>query len=51
MRGGTLFSGIGAPEQAMPWVDWRWSAEIEPFPSAVLAARHGHSMNLGDVTE
>ncbi len=50
MRGGTLFSGIGAPEVAMPWVDWRWCAEIEPYPSAVLAARHPHSKNLGDVT-
>ena len=50
MRGGTLFSGIGAPEQAMPWIDWRWCAEIEPFPSAVLATRHPHSKNLGDVT-
>jgi len=50
LRGGTLFSGIGAPEQAMPWVDWQWCAEIEPYPSAVLAARHPHSKNLGDVT-
>ena len=49
MRGGTLFSGIGAPEQSAPWVDWRWSAEIDPFASAVLAARHS-SRNLGDVT-
>jgi DNA (cytosine-5)-methyltransferase 1 len=51
MRGGTLFSGIGAPEQAADWIDWRWCAEIEPFPSAVLAARHPHSINLGDVTK
>jgi len=48
MRGGTLFSGIGAPEQAMPWVNWRWCAEIERFPSAVHAARFG-TLNLGDV--
>jgi DNA (cytosine-5)-methyltransferase 1 len=50
MRGGTLFSGIGAPEQAMDWIDWRWCAEIEPFAGAVLAARHPHTRNLGDVT-
>ena len=37
MKGATICSGIGAPETAMPWVDWRWCAEIEKFPSAVLA--------------
>jgi DNA (cytosine-5)-methyltransferase 1 len=46
----TLFSGIGAPETAMPEWRWAWSAEIERFPSAVLAARHPESRNLGDVT-
>ncbi len=51
MRGGTLFSGIGAPEQGMPWVDWRWSAEVDPFASAVLTARHPGTKNLGDVTK
>ena len=51
LRGGTLFSGIGAPELAMPWVDWRWCAEIDPFASAVLAHHHPHSQNLGDVNE
>ena len=51
MRGGTLFSGIGAPEQAMPWVDWRWSAESNPLASAVLAVRHPKTRNLGDVTK
>jgi DNA (cytosine-5)-methyltransferase 1 len=45
----SLFSGIGAPETAMPAWDWRWCAEIEKFPSAVLAARHSHSRNIGDV--
>jgi site-specific DNA-cytosine methylase len=34
----------------MPWVDWIWSAEIEPFPSAVHAARFPQSVNLGDMT-
>ena len=50
MIGATLFSGIGAPEQAMPEWPWTWCAEIESFPAAVLAARHPHSINLGDVT-
>ena len=50
LRGGTLFSGIGAPECAMGWVDWRWAAEIDPFASAVHAARFPHIPNLGDVT-
>jgi DNA (cytosine-5)-methyltransferase 1 len=51
MTGGTLFSGIGAPECAAPWIDWRWCAEIEPFPSAVLAHHYPHVPNLGDVTK
>lgn len=46
----TLFSGIGAPEVAMPHWRWAWHAEIEKFPSAVLAARHPNSVNLGDVS-
>lgn len=49
MTGATLCSGIGAPEVAMPWVDWRSHAEIDAFPSAVMAHRHG-TPNLGDVT-
>lgn len=48
--GATLFSGIGAPEVAMPHWDWRWHAEIDQFPSAVMAARHPQSINLGDVS-
>ena len=51
MRGGTLFSGIGAPECSAPFIDWRWAAEIEPFPSAVHAARFPGVINLGDVTK
>lgn len=50
MTSATLFSGIGAPEVAMPHWDWRWHAEIEKFPSAVMAIRHGASVNVGDVT-
>lgn len=49
IRAATCFSGIGAPEIAMPGWDWLWHAEIEPFPSAVMAARHPASTNLGDV--
>src|ERR1700730_7128908 len=50
MIAATLFSGIGAPETAMPHWDWRWCAEIEAFPSAVLSARHPQSKNLKDVS-
>jgi len=50
MTGATLFSGIGAPEVAMPSWRWLWHAEIEKFPSAVLAWRKPESQNLGDVT-
>src|SRR5688572_23489653 len=46
----TMFSGIGAPEAAMPSWRWLWAVEVEPFPSAVLAARHPATVNLGDVT-
>jgi len=49
LTGGTLFSGIGAPEAAAPKIDWRWCAEIDPFASAVLAERFPHLLNLGDV--
>lgn len=52
MIGMTLCSGIGAPELAAPWVDWRCAAEIEDFPRAVLAERFGYRMpddhNQGD---
>ena len=34
----------------MPHWEWLWCAEIEKFPSAVLAKRFPHSVNLGDVT-
>lgn len=49
MIGATLFSGIGAPETAMPQWQWAWSAEIDKFASAVHAARHA-CPNLGNVT-
>ena len=50
MTGATCCSGIGSPEVAMPWVDWKWCAEVEKFPCAVLAARNPNSVNLGDIT-
>lgn len=50
MIGATLCSGIGAPECAAPWIDWRWHAEIEAFPAAVHARRFPGSVNLGDMT-
>jgi len=50
VRGATMFSGIGAPETAAPFIDWLWCAEIEPFPSAVMAVRHPQTVNLGDIT-
>jgi len=40
--GATFCSGIGAPEVAAPWVDWRLASEIEPFPRAVLQQRFGY---------
>tara|TARA_R110000851_G_scaffold22626_11_gene67022 strand:- start:3280 stop:4701 length:1422 start_codon:yes stop_codon:yes gene_type:complete len=52
MIGWTLCSGIGAPEMAAPWVDWRLASEIEPFPRAVLQDRFGYKLpedhNQGD---
>jgi hypothetical protein len=50
MKAATMFSGIGAPETAAPFIDWIWCAEIEPFPAAVMAIRHPNTVNLGDVT-
>src|SRR5262245_42741299 len=49
MIAATLFSGIGAPEQAMPGWDWIWHSEIEPFANAVLTHWHSQSVNLGDI--
>lgn len=49
MRGATCFSGIGAPEVAMPDVEWIWHSDIEPFPCAVIAERHPSNQNLGDI--
>lgn len=61
MIGMTLCSGIGAPEMAAPWVDWRFASEIEPFPREVLQQRfdyklpedqnQGEALLWGDMTE
>lgn len=51
MIGMTVCSGIGAPECAAPFIDWQYQSEIEKFPSAVLAARFPHAINLGDMTK
>jgi DNA (cytosine-5)-methyltransferase 1 len=51
LQGMTVCSGIGAPECAAPWIDWRYQSEIEKFPCAVLAARFSHAVNLGDMTK
>lgn len=40
--GATFCSGIGAPELAAPWIDWRLASEIEAFPREVLKVRFGH---------
>jgi len=50
MTGATMFSGILAPELAIPYVDWKWCAEIEPFPCEVIKQRRPELVNLGDVT-
>ena len=49
LRAATCFSGIGAPECALPEWEWAWSAEVEPFASAVHAERFPGVPNLGDV--
>ena len=52
MNFATVASGIGAPETAWMPLGWNpvFSAEIEPFPSAVLKVRHNVS-NYGDMTK
>lgn len=40
--GWTFCSGIGAPEVALPEIDWRFASEIERFPRQVLQARFGY---------
>lgn len=49
---GSVCSGIEAASVAWEPIGWKpaWFAEIEPFPSAVLAHHWPHVTNLGDMT-
>src|SRR5689334_15031564 len=50
---GSICSGIGGAEAAWTPLGWRaaWCAEIDPFASAVLAARFPDTPNFGDFTK
>ncbi|MDE1009496.1 MAG: DNA cytosine methyltransferase [Paraburkholderia fungorum] len=50
---GSVCSGIEAATVAWHSLGWRsaWLAEIEPFPSAVLAHHYPNVPNLGDMTK
>jgi DNA (cytosine-5)-methyltransferase 1 len=52
MTFGSVCSGIEAASVAWHSLGWRaaWLAEIEPFPSAVLAHHYPDVPNLGDMT-
>lgn len=52
MRFGSVCSGVESASVAWESLGWSaaWLAEIEPFPSAVLAHRFPHVMNVGDMT-
>lgn len=53
MKFGSVCSGIEAASVAWHPLGWRaaWLAEIEPFPSAVLAHHYPEVPNLGDMTQ
>lgn len=51
LRAATLCSGIGAPEHALARYDFKFCAEIDKFPSAVLAHHYPGTPNLGDITK
>jgi DNA (cytosine-5)-methyltransferase 1 len=53
IRFGSVCSGIEAASVAWQPLGWRaaWLAEIEPFPSAVLAHHYPDVPNLGDMTK
>jgi len=51
MTGATLFSGILAPEVALPEIEWKWCAEVEPFCCSLIKERYPELPNLGDVTD
>ena len=50
---GSICSGIEAATVAWESLEWKaaWFAEIESFPSAVLAERWPEVVNLGDMTK
>ncbi|QJT28404.1 DNA cytosine methyltransferase [Aeromonas media] len=50
---GSVCSGVEAASLAWEPLGWNpaWFAEIEPFPSAVLAHHWPHITNLGDMTK
>ena len=52
MKFGSVCSGIEAASVAWEPLGWKaaWFAEIEPFPSAVLAHHYPGTPNLGDMT-
>ncbi len=52
IRFGSVCSGIEAASVAWHPLGWQtvWLAEIEPFPSAVLAHHYPDTPNLGDMT-
>ena len=52
MQFGSVCSGIEAASVAWHPIGWKaaWLAEIEPFPSAVLAHHYPDVPNLGDMT-
>jgi DNA (cytosine-5)-methyltransferase 1 len=52
IRFGSMCSGIEAASVAWGPLGWRaaWLAEIEPFPSAVLAHHYPDAPNLGDMS-
>jgi DNA (cytosine-5)-methyltransferase 1 len=53
MKFGSVCSGIEAASVAWHKLGWSaaWLAEIEPFPSAVLAHHYPNVPNLGDMTQ
>lgn len=53
MKFGSVCSGIEAASVAWHPLGWKaaWLAEIEPFPSAVLAHHYPDVPNLGDMTK
>lgn len=48
---GSVCSGIEAASVAWNPIGWdaAWFSEVEPFPCAVLAAKHPHVANVGDL--